>query len=837
MTIAPKRAHGEVHSICRWDRRRMVRFALAATCLCSGLPAQRDAVLTGTIKDPQGAAVRQAQVRLFRQDTGSVLQTVTTDNGEYSFERLTAGVFILEVEKASFRGATIEVRVDAGSARADVTLDLAGVNQSVIVTAAGVPQQLDEIAKAVSTVSGDEIRNRNEYALSDIVRSTPGMLITSSGSPGQNINIRLRGLRPDATAVLVDGLRFRDATTLQGDASSVMPTLNFIAADRVEVLRGSGSSLYGTNAVGGVVNVVTQQGGSPLHGQLQGEGGNMGFFRGRGTVGGGAFNDRLKYTAGLLHLNIAKGVDGNDSYRSTGGQGFLRYDLAPAMTISGRLWASDDFVQLNQSPTTFVTPDVSIPASNFPATGIVPARILSPENVAIINSGGVPDMSGATLIPGRDDPDYHRDSRFYTGAVIFRHEVTPRASWQASYQRVHTRRVFRDGPDGTGFQPVGLNLSNYSGDIDTADVRGTALVASWMSVTGGYEFEREGYFEAQKNNLPAPETLSAETRIQQKAHAGYFAAQLGLLDRKLQVSVSGRAQMFRLSKPEFQLTGAANNYDRVPITDPAKALTGDVAVAYLLTKTNTKFRAHGGNAYRAPSLYERFGGGFSTVPGTGVVMFTPYGDPRLNPDRYNSVDGGIDQYLFQNRVRVSATMFYSRVVSISAFDFSGVVQPDTDPYGRSAGYINGSGGISRGFELSLEARPMRSLTLNSSYTYTNANMDRDISVPGFWGVLGVPRHMATLVAVKQWTRRLDTTVDIFTGSGYFSPFFAVDRSRAFGFPGFTKVDLTASYRFWERERKTARLYGKVDNIFNKRYYQNGWLASQATFVVGIGAGF
>lgn len=226
--------------------------------------------------------------------------------------------------------------------------------------------------------------------------------------------------------------------------------------------------------------------------------------------------------------------------------------------------------------------------------------------------------------------------------------------------------------------------------------------------------------------------ISWETILRVAAlNAAYFASQIGLLDRKLQISFSGRAQVFRLSKPEFQLTGPANNYDRVPLTSPSKALTGDASIAYLISATNTKLRAHVGNAYRTPSLYERFGGGFSADTVTGMIVFSPYGDPRLSPDRYNSVDAGVDQYLFSSRVRLSATFFYSRVITITAFDSSGNVRPGTDPYGRTSGYINGSGGISRGFESGVEARPMRTLTVSGSYTYTNANLDHDISVTGF----------------------------------------------------------------------------------------------------------
>ena len=113
-------------------------------------------------------------------------------------------------------------------------------------------------------------------------------------------------------------------------------------------------------------------------------------------------------------------------------------------------------------------------------------------------------------------------------------------------------------------------------------------------------------------------------------------------------------QTFDLSVPDFQYAGAVPNpYAGVPINAP-HALTGDASLAYLFPRTNTKLRGHVGNAYRAPGLYERFGAGFYNNPFVpGEVVFTPYGDPRLAPDRFNSVDGGIDQYLFHDRIRVS----------------------------------------------------------------------------------------------------------------------------------------------------------------------------------------
>ncbi len=767
--------------------------------------------INGTVQDPQGKTVPAAQVRLVRQDGSEAALTQSKGDGSFRIEHLSTGHFLLQVDKTGFGSSASDLDITGDVNNVAVKLQVSGVSQTVLVTAAGVPQKLDEISKAVSTVTSEEIQNRNEYALSDTLRTVPGVLVINGGGPGQNTSIRIRGLRADAAAVLVDGLRFRDSTTLQGDSSSFLSTLNIVNPDHIEILRGSGSSLYGTNAVGGVVNVVTREGGGPTHGDIQVEGGSLGMFRGRATISGGAMRDRLTYSAGFLHLNITEGVDGNDANRSTGGQGLVRYDLTPKMNITARVWGSDDFVQLNVSPTT-----TGIASAIFPTTGVIQA------------------IPFATYIPGVNDPDSRRASNFLTGAFVFRHAVNAKTSWQASYSRVHTNRVYANGPAGAGFQPATSNYSDYAGDIDTADAHANFLIAPWLTVNAGYEFEHENYNDQQLNNLPAPRTITERTNVAQNTNAGYFASQLSFLQKRLQVSFSGRLQAFRLSHPDFNYTGATNPYATITIPDPKTALTGDVSVAYLIARTNTKLRAHFGNAYRAPSLYERFGAGFSNNPTTGLTVFTPYGDPRLSPDRYNSLDGGMDQYLFGNRVRVAATYFYTRVVSITGFDSSGGVQTATDPYRRSSGYINGSGGISRGAELSAEARPIRSLSLTGSYTYVRENTDRDLSVAGFFGILQVPAHTASLVATKYWGKRLDTTFDLSHYSSYDTAFFAGTRSRAFEFPGFTRAAAVGSYRVWRNEHKSARIYVKVDNVFNQRYYQTGWLAARATVIGGIG---
>lgn len=795
---------------------------------CALLASAADtASLAGRITDAQGGVVSQAQVRLLRQDGNIAAGAVTNTVGEYRMEGLAPGNYVLAVERDQFRSVTLNIRIAEPGERRDVELEVAGVNQSVVVTAAAVAQTLDEVSKPLTVVSQNEISNRNKQSLTDLLTTTPGLIVQNQGGPGQFTTINSRGLRADATAVLVDGMRLRDVATPQGDASYFLETMTMNNTERLEVLRGSGSSLYGTNAVGGVVNIVSQEGGAPFHGDLQLEGGSLGTYRGRASLGGGALRDRLKYTVGLNHLNVMNGVDGGSPWRNNSVQSFVRYDLTPRVSITGRVWATDDFLIYPSSPTSS-----GVPGSNIPSMGTIEAIALPQSQVDIYKAGGVPSFGSATFIPNVTDRDSRRSSHFITTAVALRHSVSSTFDWQANYQRVGTSRIYENGPGGMGYQPEANNYGKYAGNIDTAGARATARLAPWLSLTGGYEFEHEFYLDHQDDNMPAPSRVTEWTRARQDSHAGYFAAQASLLNRRLQISLSGRAQAFDVARPEFEYSGTSNPYANVSFDAP-HALTGDVSVAYFVAKSSTKFRVHGGNSYRAPGLYERFGAGFYSDYSTpNQVIFTPYGDPRLAPDRYNSVDGGIDQYLLQNRLRVSATVFYTRVVQVTGWSYS-LAQPD--PFGRPYGYMNSAGGISRGVETSVEARPLRDLTLTGAYTYVNANTDKDSSVIGYYRVFNLPRHSAGFVATRQWTGKLTTTVDLFRYSDTLNSY--VSYGRAMRFPGYTRASLVTSFQAWERERQSARIYAKIDNLFNSTYYVAGYRAAGATAMGGIAYSF
>jgi iron complex outermembrane receptor protein len=304
--------------------------------------------------------------------------------------------------------------------------------------------------------------------------------------------------------------------------------------------------------------------------------------------------------------------------------------------------------------------------------------------------------------------------------------------------------------------------------------------------------------------------------------------QFRLLDGRLQLSVSGRAQAFRLNTPEFR--GGTTPYDALRFQSPAAALTGDLSAAYFLRRSGTKFRAHAGNAYRAPSSFERLGVSF--FAGSASV----WGDPSLRPERSVSFDAGIDQWLSDSKIRISATYFYTALQEIILFDFSGLIDAATDPYGRFGGYLNTGGGLARGAEFSVSATPATSTSFLAAYTYTNSDSRRPtVAGENFYKVLGTSDHMFSFTAVQRLGRSIDVSFDFYAASNYPLTFFS--SPRVFEFEGPVKADLVASYTRPVGESKSLRFYGKLDNLFDRTYWESGFAAPGRWGIVGVSFSF
>src|SRR4030095_106353 len=157
------------------------------------------------------------------------------------FEHLYPGDYVLEVSQIGFSNATHTVQIEKGTpASLDIVLEVGGLNETVMVTSSGTPQTVDEVSKAVSVVGAQEIDQRREISIAEALRTVPGLRAQQYRSPGAFTRIQSRGLRDTDTAILIDGLRLRDASTTQGDATSFIEELFVVNPDRIEILRGSG---------------------------------------------------------------------------------------------------------------------------------------------------------------------------------------------------------------------------------------------------------------------------------------------------------------------------------------------------------------------------------------------------------------------------------------------------------------------------------------------------------------------------------------------------------------------------------------------------------------------
>ncbi len=307
----------------------------------------------------------------------------------------------------------------------------------------------------------------------------------------------------------------------------------------------------------------------------------------------------------------------------------------------------------------------------------------------------------------------------------------------------------------------------------------------------------------------------SSVEVSERSHAFFIQDQLRFFNDRLQLSLAFRAQRFSLDAPRFSPSANAP-FAGVTINAPPTAYTGDGSVAYLFRSTGTKLRAHAGNGYRKPSLFERFGSFFSSFSGS----FSPLGDPRLAPDRSVAFDAGLDQSLAANRVRLSATYFYTRLQEVVDFGDTGA----TDPFGRAfGGYLNTGGELARGVELSATLAPTRTLDLFASYTFTNADQRR-AQVAGVLRSFGISDHQFSLVATQRVGERFAFNFDLAATSDYLAPVFDQRefRSRAFRFAGVVRADLTASYTLPLSDSRALRFFGKVENLFDRDNYENGF---------------
>jgi iron complex outermembrane receptor protein len=769
---------------------RLATLFLLILCATNAF-AQSTTSIIGTVGDERSGEIRGALV-ILTFESGTQLSTTTDVRGFFQFQNLKPGAYLLEIKAPDFSVFTSEqIQLERGETeKLSVKLKVAAINATVVVTATGTAQRGDEVSKVITTLDASEIEAKHELTLTEALRGTPGVRVQQQGSPGALTTLRLRGQRNFDTALLLDGLRVRDAGDINGSALSLFSDLVPVALDRIEILRGAGSSIYGTHAIGGVINMIPDVGSSGLHFSGGFEGGGLATYREHLQASGGG--NRFGFNLGVNRLDVRNGIDDADEYGNTGFTGRAQFNASPSITITGNLYGTIANARLNDSP--FALP-------------------------AAFNDFVSPAIPGVTFQPDFNNPDQGRRNRLLVGSGRFSQVVTDRISYSVAYQRVSSNRRNYNGPlvdpRFAAFVPFGdfefLNINN--GTTDTLDGRVNIRFARSNLATAGLEFERESLFQSAQPSFNA----FNNTTDRQRTFAIFGQDQLSFLNDRLRLSLGVRGQWYRIrgaDRPGF-LQGR----------ETESSVTGDGSLAYLINSTGTKLRAHVGNGFRAPSLFERFGEG--TFAGVGLTRF---GDPTLKAEQSISVDGGFDQRLASDRFLFGATYFYTRLQRAVAF--TGFFE-DPLGLGRFSGFINRPGGISRGVESYLQAAPWKGMDLRASYTYTNS----DSAGPG--GGLStefvIPKHLIGFT-LTQRIKSLIFNADVNRTGSYEAPVFENSfpfRQAFLIFDGYTKADVFASYERRAGERVMLVFYGGVENLFDREYYENGFLAPGAVGRGGI----
>ena len=218
----------------------------------------------------------------------------------------------------------------------------------VVVTATRTEQPAAKTGESTSVLDGNTLRTLQTVSLTDALALTPGIVVDQNGGLGQPTTISIRGAETGQTLVLIDGVRINDPSNTDGGAIFGDVLANNI--DRVEILRGPQSTLYGSDAIGGVVNIITKRGGdSPFALTASAEGGSFDSYRFNTAANGSAGDFDYGVAANYVHSNGISAADSRvfdpdtgknnsetDGYGNLGLTGNMRWHILDNVSLDLR---------------------------------------------------------------------------------------------------------------------------------------------------------------------------------------------------------------------------------------------------------------------------------------------------------------------------------------------------------------------------------------------------------------------------------------------------------------------------------------------------------------------
>ena len=301
--------------------------------------AQTSSTVTGTLTDPSGAALSGAEVIARPLDSSAQpAQARSGPDGRFSLA-LSPGRYRLTIRHDSFMPVEQDVLLAPTETRTwDLHLELQPLASSVVVTAAAEPELASTAPMPVDVITRQQIDERQAIWITSLFASLPGASFSQLGPMGGSTTFFLDGGNSTYTKVLIDGV---PVNVSEPGLSVDFSNLSADTIDKIEVVHGASSALYGTDAMSGVLQIFTHRGTTQMpEVTVEGDGGS--FDTGHGNAEVSQLVGRLDYSAGLAYFD-SNGQGPGDYFRDTTASGNIgwKFSDADSLRLSLRNSASD----------------------------------------------------------------------------------------------------------------------------------------------------------------------------------------------------------------------------------------------------------------------------------------------------------------------------------------------------------------------------------------------------------------------------------------------------------------------------------------------------------------
>jgi vitamin B12 transporter len=254
--------------------------------------------------DQSGAAVPRVLVQAYDLENNAVAVEITNSRGEFAFD-LKEGPYRISASMAGFAPLQNQTFTAAETTPPlALVLEIPSLDQEIVVTATRTDTPLAQVGSSITTISGEELAQEGIDGVAEALRRVAGVAVVQTGGAGQTTSLFVRGGNSNYTKVLIDGIPVNEPGGMYNFAN-----MSLTGVERIEIVRGAQSALFGADALGGVVQILTKRGTSeglsPKPSALV-EGGTFGTFRYAGGIEGSG--KRMDYALSFSRVDTDNNV-------------------------------------------------------------------------------------------------------------------------------------------------------------------------------------------------------------------------------------------------------------------------------------------------------------------------------------------------------------------------------------------------------------------------------------------------------------------------------------------------------------------------------------------------